>query len=91
MKPNLVDYSQFIKKCEKSPKKIDTAITVKNDNNIFFYLINIIFILVISIVSYFLYLRYKQKDLFSASQCLTSHPTQHQIPFSTTGSQNELR
>ena len=61
MKPNLVDYSQFIKQPVKK-KIIKTEIIEPQKDNTIFYLINIIFILIIFIGLYLLYLRYKQKD-----------------------------
>ena len=61
MKPNLVDYSQFIKKPLKK-NIIKTEIIETQQDNTIFYLINIIFILIIFIGLYLLYLRYKQKD-----------------------------
>ena len=54
MKPNLVDYSQFIKKCENPPIRQEIKTKVIQDTNNFFYLINIIFLFMIMIGLYFL-------------------------------------
>ena len=64
MKPKLVDYSLFVKKQisvqqKNQPKIIQSKIIQNND---FSFLINIIILLIIFIVGYLLYKRYKNKD-----------------------------
>ena len=62
MKPNLVDYSQFVKK-KPTPQIIEKEIKIPvNNTNIIFYLFNIIILLIIIIGGYLLYLRYHKKN-----------------------------